>query len=66
VQSFEIVDAARLPTGTEVEVLSRYEGRWTTGFAVEAVHPDGYRLRRHSDGYVLPVAIPTPHVRPRP
>jgi hypothetical protein len=51
--------------GTQVEVLSRYQHSWSTGFEVAAVDQRGYRLRRRSDGYVLPVVMPAGRVRLR-
>jgi hypothetical protein len=48
--------------GTRVEVRSRFDSRWSRGFEVaEVVDPDSrgddphYRLRRRSDGALLPV-----------
>jgi hypothetical protein len=47
-----------LQPGDRVDVRNRFDGRWTTGFRVDAVvaDDDGYRfkLRRLSDGAVLP------------
>jgi hypothetical protein len=60
-----------LSPGTEVEVRTRYQGRWVPGFEVDAVHSDPresndrYVLRRRSDGAVLPVAFNQTEVRPR-
>jgi hypothetical protein len=62
------VDAAKtisLKTGTEVEVLTRYEGHWASGFAIESVDQDRFRLRRHSDGVVLPVSFSANQLRLR-
>jgi hypothetical protein len=42
---------------SEVEVRSRFDGRWCRGFAVAAVVERGYRLRRLSDGTVLPAVF---------
>jgi len=53
--------------GTRVEVRSRFESRWTRGFEV-ADRIDGaggagdpveatYKVRRRSDGSILPVAF---------
>jgi hypothetical protein len=51
--------------GTRVEVRSRFESRWTRGFEV-ADQVDGtrdgsgepmYRVRRRSDGSILPVTF---------
>jgi hypothetical protein len=54
-----------LPAGTEVEVLTGFQNRWVTGFAIDAAHDDGYTLRRRSDNTVLPAAFAVNHVRPR-
>ena len=54
-----------LLAGTEVEVLTRYERRWTTGFEIAAVDDDGFLLRRHSDGAVLPASFSASELRPR-
>ena len=52
-----------LEAGTKVEVLNSFDGRWRRGFSVEAVQSDGYLLRRHSDGAVLPKEFPPNEVR---
>ena len=44
--------------GTKVYVRDRYLGNWCSGFTVAEVHDDGYRLRRLSDGRVLPDLFP--------
>jgi hypothetical protein len=46
-------------------VLNRYQHSWSTGFEVAEVDQRGYRLRRRSDGYVLPVVMPAGRVRLR-
>ena len=51
--------------GTRVEVRSRFESRWTRGFEVAdrvdgASDADGeamYKVRRRSDGAILPVTF---------
>jgi hypothetical protein len=48
--------------GTRVEVRSRFEARWTRGFEVSEVledegHTPRYRVRRRSDGSILPVTF---------
>ena len=48
--------------GTRVEVRSRFDERWTRGFEVsevlEAEEGDlRYRVRRRSDGSILPVTF---------
>jgi hypothetical protein len=43
-----------LRVGTRVDVHTRFEvGRWAPGFTIAEVRPDGYRIRRASDGVVL-------------
>jgi hypothetical protein len=45
--------------GTRVEVRSRFEAAWSRGFEVEEEVREGvaarYKLRRRSDGSILPV-----------
>jgi len=56
----------RTPTlrpGTHVEVRRRFDDAWARGFQVQAVHTDGYQLRRLTDGAILPVAFPASDVR---
>jgi hypothetical protein len=57
--------------GTRVEVRSRFESRWTRGFEV-ADRVDGesggqgepmYKVRRRSDGSILPVTFPETDLR---
>jgi hypothetical protein len=53
-----------LRVGTRVDVHTRYEpGRWTSGFNIAAVRPDGYLIRRASDGVVLSETIRPEEVR---
>jgi hypothetical protein len=55
--------------GTRVEVRSRFDERWTRGFEVaEVVSHDEptavrYRIRRRSDGSVLPALFVDDEVR---
>lgn len=50
-------------------MLNRFEGRWTRGFEIaDAADPlagpvAGYRVRRVSDGAVLPVVFPAASIR---
>ena len=53
-----------IDAGTTVEVRSRFDQRWTTGFTVADVADEGYRLRRQSDGTVLPAWFPREQLRP--
>ena len=44
-----------LDVGDDVEVFSGYEHTWSTGFSVaEVLQGNRYRLRRRSDGALLP------------
>jgi hypothetical protein len=45
---------ALLKPGTRVEVRRRFDQSWTRGFEVAEVQASTYRLRRCSDGAVLP------------
>jgi hypothetical protein len=55
-------DGAMQPHDT-VEVRNRYDGRWSQGFQVVEECPSGYRLRRVSDGSVLPKEFHAEDVR---
>lgn len=53
-------------SGTAVEILNCFERRWSRGFEVVERMTDGYRVRRLSDGSVLPVVFAEDVVRPDP
>ena len=56
-----------LDVGDDVEVFSGYEHTWSTGFSVAEVLQDNrYRLRRGSDGALLPDPTGGRDVRARP
>ena len=66
--------AARMvDPGTRVEVRTRFDRRWSTGFEVDAVLPAGdggsgdealrYRIRRRSDDSILPTDFGPDEVR---
>jgi len=63
--AFDAGTTRLLRTGTEVEVLTRYERHWASGFEIASVDHDRYRLRRHSDGVVLPVSFSANQLRLR-
>ena len=63
VSAIDVVVEERLKPGTQVEVRSRFEDRWSRGFEVAEVLPDGYRLLRLSDLTVLPVEFDEGDVR---
>jgi hypothetical protein len=52
-----------LAAGTAVDVRSRYVGAWSSGFEVAEPLKDGYRVRRLSDGSVLPDVFTNEDVR---
>lgn len=51
-----------LAVGTHVDVQTAFDQSWQSGFVVDVVTEIGYRLRRESDGAVLPEL---PHERVR-
>jgi hypothetical protein len=58
-----------LPAGTGVQVRTRFDGRWASGFEIADVRQRGaapavYRLRRRSDHRVLPAFFPSSELRP--
>ena len=55
--------SARLAPGTRVEVRTGFDRSWATGFTVERAEPDGYVVRRRSDGEVLPAVFDPADVR---
>jgi hypothetical protein len=63
--AFDAGTTRLLRTGTEVEVLTRYERHWASGFEIASVDDDRFRLRRHSDGAVLPASFSASEIRPR-
>lgn len=58
--------ASRSPyaAGTAVEVRSQFDRSWSDGFVIDSVTDEGrYRVRRQSDGTVLPVELDPADVR---
>ncbi len=53
-ESAETAVRTPLAPGTKVDVRNRYQGTWVRGFEVADVTDTGYRIRRLSDGSVLP------------
>ena len=53
--------------GVEVDVRNRFDGRWVSGFEVAEVGgapgEEQVRLRRRSDGAVLPVTFEADEIR---
>ena len=54
-----------LAPGAEVEVRTHYQASWARGFEVASVEGDRVRVRRRSDGSVLPTAVDRSDVRRR-
>jgi len=52
-----------LSVGDRVEVRRRYDGAYSTGFAVAALDAGRVRLRRCSDGTVLPSSFAADELR---
>ena len=55
--------APAFTAGTAVEVRGSYRGEWSRGFEVAEATHDGYRVRRLSDRYVLPVEFMVRDIR---
>lgn len=58
-------DEELLAAGTPIDVRSRYVGSWSRGFEVAEIVGDAYRVRRLSDGSVLPTEFSSDDVRIR-
>ena len=54
----------RIGPGTPVEVRNQLSMGWAHGFEVATAEPEGYRLRRVSDGSVLPALFAADSLRP--
>ncbi|MEZ5322414.1 MAG: hypothetical protein R2698_10140 [Microthrixaceae bacterium] len=57
------VPTVSIETGSPVEVRCRFDRAWARGFEVAERDATGYRVRRMSDGSVLPVRFPAADVR---
>jgi hypothetical protein len=44
----------RLQIGDQVDLHTNFTDSWVCGFEIAALVPDGYRIRRESDGSLLP------------
>lgn len=54
---------AMLPPGTRVEVRSRFDRSWARGFEIAEALEGAYRVRRVSDGSILPAEFHDHEVR---
>jgi hypothetical protein len=50
--------------GDQVEVHTKFSDSWVGGFEIAEIVPDGYRVRRKSDGSLLPGYTSESDVRP--
>jgi hypothetical protein len=50
--------------GQEVEVHTTFDNSWSPGFEIAEVTDQGYRVRRTSDGTMLPGITGTSDLRP--
>jgi len=55
--------APSFAVGARVEVTNRFDRRWSRGFEVVEIVSAGYRLRRLSDGTVIPAVFVPNEVR---
>ena len=55
----------RISGGAEIEVRNRFTSTWAAGFELVAIERDRARVRRRSDGSVLPVTVAAIDIRPR-
>ena len=58
-----------MANGVDVEVRSSFDRSWVRGFQIVEVLTQpirGYRLRRRSDGFILPRLFAAQEVRPTP
>ena len=53
-----------LEIGDRVEVRRRFDAQWARGFEIVAISDNGYRVKRESDGEVLPADFSDEEVRP--
>jgi len=53
-----------LSVGAEVDVRDRFREQWNRGYEIAGTTTTGYLVRRHSDGYVLPVEFAPRDISP--
>jgi len=51
--------------GDQVEVHTSFDDTWAPGFEVVEIVPEGYQVRRTSDGALLPSYTSAEDLRPR-
>jgi hypothetical protein len=55
--------ADTLSAGDKVEVRRKFDAQWAKGFEVAEATENGFRVRRVSDGEILPVEFPERDLR---
>jgi hypothetical protein len=64
----ELSSSNEQPEGVGTEVWCRFQNRWIGGFEIAETLHDGnerrFKIRRNSDGYILPVTFSAGDVRP--
>ena len=53
-----------MKVGEQVEVHTRFNDSWVPGFEIAEVADSGYRVRRRSDGTLLPNVTSASDLRP--
>ena len=62
-EAFDSWRAETMHSGVPVEVRRRYDGGWSHGFEIAEQNGAAYRVRRLSDGAVLPADFSPEDVR---
>lgn len=52
-----------LDPGTRVEVRTGFDRSWSNGFEIHSTAEDGYRVRRRTDGHLLPATFADDDIR---
>jgi hypothetical protein len=55
--------ADTLSAGDKVEVRRKFDAQWSKGFEVVEATASGFKIRRLSDGEILPVEFPERDIR---
>jgi hypothetical protein len=63
VQRIEAPEPPSLQPGTRVQVRRKFDDKWATGFEVAEATTQGYKVRRLSDGELIPVPIAADDLR---
>jgi len=56
--------SVEVEVGDRIEVHTKFSDSWVGGFEIAAIIPEGYRVRRLSDGSLLPGYTSDADVRP--